>query len=434
MICPNCGNECAESDIFCAKCGATLPEKAVEEVANAEENVKTEATPTSSQSWQPASIETYSQAETASATQAQTTSSVSADSDATTKSDTAAASSAAATVSASSAAAAPEPQATQAPAATTTNAATAATTSTTSAATTTQPQAATPNPQPTATNAAYTATTTTTTAAQAKSFYAKGCVSAAWDDIKSSEGWFGKTLLLGVIMIVPILNWIVSGYCMRWSRQLILGKIEHMPKEIFGNRNFINGVYMFVISLVFGLVGAIAAGILGFIPILGWIAGIAISIFVSMFMYVASMRAAIADRLGAGFDISQIWQTSKNNLGSLFVISFVPSLIIGLIIGLIGLIIASIAFVGMSGDILNVIYAYDMYDYYDYYYSPEIISSILGLVGMAIPAFLLIYIIGCFGEAFAVLLTYRAMGHWVARYASDWMSDPTITATAFANQ
>lgn len=73
-------------------------------------------------------------------------------------------------------------------------------------------------------------------AAQARPVYAKGCVGAAWSDITSSQGWFKKILLLGLIMCVPILNFYVIGYCMRWARQLVLGKIEHAAENLRGRQ------------------------------------------------------------------------------------------------------------------------------------------------------------------------------------------------------
>ena len=71
--------------------------------------------------------------------------------------------------------------------------------------------------------------------------YQKGCLAAAWGDIMQTKGWFGKVLLLGLVGCVPILNFYVNGYAMRWSRELFLGKVAPMPDRIFGNRMFING-------------------------------------------------------------------------------------------------------------------------------------------------------------------------------------------------
>lgn len=290
---------------------------------------------------------------------------------------------------------------------------------------------------------AYTASTQATApTAPAQPTYAKGCIGCAWDDIKQSNGWIGRTLLLGLINLVPILNWVVNGYCMRWARQLSMGRIESMPKQIFGNRCFVNGAFYFVLSLVISLIAGIAGGIVGLVPLLGWLAAIAISVFLCMFLNAATMRTAIADRLGAGFDVSTVWNALKKNPGSLLCITIVPGIIIGIIVSIVALIILAIAGVAMSGNIYDLIMMssyYDSYAPYDYYsyghhgYGDasglSALMAMMGIVGAMAPALLLIYIITCFATAFQTLLVYRAMGHWTARYANDWMNDPSVTST-----
>lgn len=216
-----------------------------------------------------------------------------------------------------------------------------------------------------------------------------------------------------------------------------MGRIEQMPKSIFANRAFVNGAFWFVISLVFGFVSSIVCGIVGIIPILGWIAAIAIALFMNMFTYLAAMRAAVADRLGAAFDISKLWNSMKKNPGSLLVVTIVPGLIIGAVVCIIAFIIILIAIPLVGTDILNMAYLLNDYGYgysyghgFDYgMYAPSdfaIAMAVINMIGMFIPAFLLIYLIGCFATAFEQVLVFRALGHWTARYASDWTTDPSI--------
>lgn len=274
-----------------------------------------------------------------------------------------------------------------------------------------------PQPQPTAQAAA---------PQQPAQTYKKGCVGSAWDDIKNSDGWFGRVMLLGLINLVPILNFIVPGYCMRWARQLPLGRIEPMPKSIFANRTFITGLFWFVLILVFSLAGGIAGGILAFVPILGWLAAIALGLFVSVFSYLACMRAAVADRLGAGFDISALWASFKKNPGSLFFICLVPALIVGVCLFVVYMIVFGIAAIGIGGDILGLAamgdYAYSSYEYAAAY-------SVLSIIGKLLPAYFLLYLISCFCTAFLYLLIFRALGHWIARYAASWTTEPAIQAS-----
>lgn len=237
---------------------------------------------------------------------------------------------------------------------------------------------------------------------------------------------------MALINFIPILNWIIPGYCMRWSRQLVFGRVEDMPKNIFCNRAFVNGVFAFVLGLVIGIVLWICDMILGFIPIIGWIAIIVLSFFAVMFEYLCYMRAAVADSLGAGFQLSKIWEAFTRNLGSLFCATIVPGLIIGIITGIVVTIVISIGIaIVVGGNIFDLI---DLIDYYSSFSSSRagiyVAQTIIQLILSMIPVIIIASYIGGIGTSLTQLLTFRAMGHWVSRYASDWATDPMVTVTA----
>lgn len=291
-----------------------------------------------------------------------------------------------------------------------------ATTTTTQAATTeTTAQAAAPTAQPGVQYQQVPQPQQAPCVTQAKPVYAKGCVGAAWSDITSTTGWFKKILLLGLIMCVPILNFYVIGYCMRWGRQLVLGKIESMPEKIFEEGNFSQGFYGFVWLFVLGLVCGIASSIISWIPLLGALAAICIYLFQELFGMVGMMRVAISKQLGKGFDISEDWRALTKNFGSLFCASILPQLVmVGVIF--IGAIILTFAIIAMIGTA--------SLQYAPYYYSSAYdVSSALAMISMMlamIPAFLVFYVIICIVSALVSVWTYRAVGHYVARELPEW--------------
>lgn len=248
----------------------------------------------------------------------------------------------------------------------------------------------------------------------AKPVYAQGCMGAAWKDMTSSEGWFKKVLLLGLIMCVPILNFYVYGYCMRWARQLVLGKIEPMPKKIFEEGNFSQGFYALVWTLVVGLVVGIAGAIVGWVPFLGFLVTICLSLFTTMFSMMGVMRLAISKNLGRAFDIKEDWRGFTKNFGSLFGAAVVPNLIIGAIIILLMMIVMFVIFgfafqAGLGAGA-----------YASGYYSTSYFLQILASLFVMLPLFLVIaYICGVL-YAVAYLWTYRAVGHYVARELPEW--------------
>lgn len=407
-FCSNCGAEIEGDASFCAQCGTPVAKPETAE-ANAQESSATDA-----QQSAPAV-----KSETSAAAQTTPTPGTPVPPPGQSQAATASEPSAAASVpqpAPSAAAADPSASAAPQPTAAATQAAPAP-----AAAPAPQPQ-----PQPVQTN---------NVPPQNQQVYAQGCVSAAWSDITKSKGWFGKVALMALIQFIPILNWIIPGYCMRWSRQLAFGKVQEMPKSIFCNRAFINGVFAFVIGLVIAIVLWICNMILGFIPFLGWIAIIVLAFFAIMFEYLCYMRAAVADSLGAGFQIGKIWETFTRNLGSLFCAAVLPNLIIGIIAGIVVLIVVSIGFaIVFGGSIFELISLFDSLNSSSYYSSSRAsmyaAQLIVQLILSMIPAILIGGYLANIGTSLSYLLTFRAMGHWVSRYAPDWATDPMVTATA----
>ena len=42
--------------------------------------------------------------------------------------------------------------------------------------------------------------------------YTTSCLKAAWEDVKATPNYISRLLVLGLIMCVPILNFVVAGY------------------------------------------------------------------------------------------------------------------------------------------------------------------------------------------------------------------------------
>lgn len=400
MVCPQCGKENIDRAPFCAGCGKKLTYVENGEAAHA-------ASPAIGSDSQPAQSQAAASANQTAQPQAAASTYQPVQSQATASSNQTAQPQATASTNQ-----APQPQVAASPYQPAQSQAAA------SFSQAPQPQAAAPQPQQAATSSA--GGFTPPPASNANVVYANGCMGAAWSDITKSEGWVGRIALLGLINIVPILNWVVTGYAMRWSRKLSLGEITSMPKTIFGERNFVNGAFAFLISLILGIIASLAGGVLGIIPILGFLAAIAISLFLAVFQGLSIMRSAIADRLGAAFDIGKIWEALKRKPGQAFCATVLPGVIVGLIVGVVLIVICLLFMIPIIGDIAQIAY-HSSYSYYSYYDSmdPFLVLQILGLF---VPMMFVCYVIAAFSEAIIIVWTYRAVGHYVARYALDWAS------------
>jgi hypothetical protein len=267
-------------------------------------------------------------------------------------------------------------------------------------------------------NPPYGSSATDSYAAQ-NNVYAQGCLGAAWEDITSTDGWFGKTALLGLVNIVPILNWFVQGYAMRWARQLVFDRVNPMPEKIFDNRNFINGAFQFVLSVCMAIVTFIVCSILGIVPLIGGLASIVVGFAASMFLNVAVMRAAVADNLGAGFGVKDEWEIFKRKPAQLFCASWIASIVVNIVIVVVALVLGLI-FGALEG--VNYLTIYETAAV-----SPLYLATFVGIIGGYL---LVVYVVASILSAFSIVLSLRACGHYVARYAPEWTRDPEILATA----
>lgn len=246
---------------------------------------------------------------------------------------------------------------------------------------------------------------------QSQPVYAKGCVSAALDDIKGQQGVGKKMAFLGLLGCVPILNFVVTGYAINWSREVPFGAKSPMPKKVVNGQNFEIGFYCFLVSLVVGLVVGLVAGLLALIPLLGWIAAIVIAFGASMYQYLAYMRMGMLQQLGEGFKIQLIWQVMQRDWKSLLCAALVPSLVAGLIAS-VAVMVVSLLVAGTGAGATLML---------DGGSAGGLVAGVLALVSALLV--LLAYIIAFAATAVAIMVTMRAMGHWIARYAPEWTNE-----------
>lgn len=250
----------------------------------------------------------------------------------------------------------------------------------------------------------------------AQPVYAKGCIGAAWEDIKTTPGYAGKLLVLGLIMCVPILNFVVAGYLLHWSREVPFGGKTPMPAKYVTGKNFEFGFYAFVIALAVGIVTGIVGMVLGFIPLLGGLAYLAVMVAGTVAINVMQMRMIMGYTIGDGFNVKDVWDMAKRNWGQLLLVTLVPNIVAGLIVGVVTMVITLFAvLVAVGGAAPSMVVASA---------SDPSFAEVMAIVGaIAVPtliAMLIVYVLACFVEAAAQAVTVRGLGHWVARYAPEW--------------
>lgn len=246
--------------------------------------------------------------------------------------------------------------------------------------------------------------------------YKHGCVAQAWDDITESKGWGKKAFLLGLINMVPVLNFFVSGYAMDWARQLEEDKVEPMPQKLFGEGYFKQGFFAFVLNLVWSMACLVAIAVVDVVPLLGWLLALAFGILATSFSTLSVMRTAISRGLSAGFDVKDIWNALfKADFGKALGATIAPKLIIeaiGLFICISILVIfglASLTSISQLSSAASMGFASSYYT-----------SIILELLISLIPLLLVCYMVVMFSKALGLVWSMRATSHYVMRCCPQW--------------
>lgn len=297
----------------------------------------------------------------------------------------------------------------------------------------------------------------------------KGCVAQAFEDMTKTPGVLQRVCQIAflpalicvvsvLVLFIPVIGGIAaaigflaacvasacgSGFGIEWGRDLSLKIDDGMDRPLMRSTSFGLGVFSGVISSVLKVIAAIpvigvvlsviegvalgAAGSYSYygsyaleaalfgsfgLLVLALIASAVLGVFFKMFADIAVMHFAVTGRVESAFSLDKVWAAFKNNKTKLFCASFIPEFLTGLVANVITWILTAvfgaIASVGM----------------YSYYYRPTVIEAIVSGGGVTLVPFLvLIAFVTVFLTVFGSMLKHRAVGYWVARYASEWADE-----------
>ena len=297
----------------------------------------------------------------------------------------------------------------------------------------------------------------------------KGCVAQAFQDMTKMPGVLQRVCQIAflpalicvvsvLVLFIPVIGGIAaaigflaayiasvcgSGFGIEWGRDLSLKVEDGMDRPLIRSTSFGLGIFSSVISVVLEIIAAIPVlgvvlslvesvvlgaagsyshygsyaleaalfGSLGLL-VLALIASAVLSVFFKMFADIAVMHFAVTGRVESAFSLDKVWAAFKNNKTKLFCASFLPEFLTGLVANVITWILTAIfgavASVGM----------------YSYYYRPTGVEAIVSGGGITLVLFLvLVAFVTVFLTVFGKMLKHRAIGYWVARYASEWADE-----------
>lgn len=168
------------------------------------------------------------------------------------------------------------------------------------------------------------------------------------------QEWVVKTVIGAVLNLIPIVNFLAAGYLLEVTRMGAEGR-EGLPVwENWGDK-FINGLLVFVISLIYMLIPMIIMGLGGFSGMAGFmrhgyegygmagfgfmmVLGTILALVIGFFMPMALTHFAVTGNFGAAFEFSTILERIKAVFGSYlvtFVLFIVLVIVISMVLGII---------------------------------------------------------------------------------------------------
>lgn len=297
----------------------------------------------------------------------------------------------------------------------------------------------------------------------------KGCTAQAFEDMTKTPGVLQRVCQIAflpalicvvsvLVLFIPVIGGIAaaigflaayvasvcgSGFGIEWGRDLSLKVDDGMDRPLMRSTSFGLGVFSGVISSVLKVIAAIpvigvalslvesvvigAAGSYSYygsyaleaalfgslgLFVLAMIATAVLGVFFTMFADIAVMHFAVTGRVESAFSLDKVWAAFKNNKTKLFCASFLPEFLTGLVANVVTwiltLVFGTIASVGM----------------YSYYYRPTAIEALVTGGGITLVLFLVLTaFVTVFLTVFGSMLKHRAVGYWVARYASEWVDE-----------
>ena len=297
----------------------------------------------------------------------------------------------------------------------------------------------------------------------------KGCTAQAFEDMTKTPGVLQRVCQIAflpalicvvsvLVLFIPVIGGIASaigflaayvasvcgaGFGIEWGRDLSLKIDGGMDRPLMRSTSFGLGVFSSVISAVLEVIAAIpvigvalslvegvvigAAGSYSYygsyaleaalfgslgLLVLALIVTVVLAVFFKMFADIAVMHFAVTGRVESAFSLDKVWAAFKNNKTKLFCASFLPEFLTSLVSNVVTWILTAV-FGAIAG-----------FGAYSYYYRPRGIEAIVAGGGVMLVLFLvLVAFVTVFLAVFGKMLKHRAVGYWVARYASEWADE-----------
>lgn len=271
--------------------------------------------------------------------------------------------------------------------------------------------------------------------------------SRAWSLLTREKGWWKPVAVCAAADLVPVAGPLgVLGYKLEWARLVAWGA-DVSPKRhgVRVGSCISSGWRGFLVLLVWSLVMGVIGGVCGALPLIGGLLSTLWTIcclYLGMVVSVATLRATIYQKAGAGFSWKNLVELGRRDpSGLLSILGW--EMLCYLVIALVSGIVLSVTALGAMPRIISLT---SELGYYNSGLSPYGGSEYY-VAQLAMELFF--YVIAAFGPTLIVLglialvlrngismVVYAALGLWIRQFdVANWgRSEEPLPSTAFAGE
>lgn len=273
--------------------------------------------------------------------------------------------------------------------------------------------------------------------------------SRAWSLLTREKGWWKPVAVCAAADLVPVAGPLgVLGYKLEWARLVAWGA-DVSPKRhgVRVGSCISSGWRGFLVLLVWSLVMGVIGGVCGALPLIGGLLSTLWTIcclYLGMVVSVATLRATIYQKAGAGFSWKNLVELGRRDpsgllsiLGWEILCYLVLSVVVGLVlsvtaIGALPRIFSLVSDFGYYGSSLYG-YGYGYNDYYTAQIALELVAYVISAFG---PTLIVLGLLSLFFHMGVSMVSYGALGLWIRQFdVPNWgRSEEPLPPTAFGGE
>ena len=271
--------------------------------------------------------------------------------------------------------------------------------------------------------------------------------SRAWSLLTREKGWWKPVAVCAAADLVPVAGPLgVLGYKLEWARLVAWGA-DVSPKRhgVRVGSCISSGWRGFLVLLVWSLVMGVIGGVCGALPLIGGLLSTLWTIcclYLGMVVSVATLRATIYQKAGAGFSWKNLVELGRRDpSGLLSILGW--EMLCYLVIALVSGIVLSVTALGAVPRIISLaselgyynsgLSPYGDLEYYVNQLAMELFFYVIAAFG---PTLIVLGLIALVLRNGISMVVYAALGLWIRQFdVANWgRSEEPLPSTAFAGE